>query len=387
MSTITPIQPSKLKPNGPKFVVRHGSGPDRHEPTFHSKEGANAYLNGVRESTGAKRPDPGLYSLAERYLARATKGLAASTVAGKTRRCALVCEMLEDVPIRSIDVDRIIRFRKDLEEKSFNLRAPTYYVLRGILDLAVLRKILSTNPCDELPPPDLPDNMSLLVELRETEIAIPSEDLFLRLIEFDRSGPSRDIIMLALLGGLRIGEMIALAWSKVLWGDGEFGELDIVTAHSERDEHGNVKTWFSNRRVPMVEMLRDHLFELAGGSYRDDEGLVILQEGGLPMTHWTARSLVKHFQVEAGIGSRIKLRKDGHTKYEFEGVSGLHGLRHACAAFWIWEGADDIDISQWLGHLDPVFTMDTYGYLMAAHQNGAKTWPTIFQTTKGKHNA
>ena len=43
---------------------------------------------------------------------------------------------------------------------------------------------------------------------------------------------------------------------------------------------------------------------------------------------------------------------------------GFHSFRHTCASMLIAEGRNIVQVSRWLGHHSPAFTLQRYGHLM-----------------------
>jgi integrase len=44
--------------------------------------------------------------------------------------------------------------------------------------------------------------------------------------------------------------------------------------------------------------------------------------------------------------------------------AGFHSFRHTCASMLIAEGRNIVQVSRWLGHHSPSFTLDVYAHLM-----------------------
>jgi hypothetical protein len=44
--------------------------------------------------------------------------------------------------------------------------------------------------------------------------------------------------------------------------------------------------------------------------------------------------------------------------------AGFHALRHSCASRLIASGRNIVQVSRWLGHHSPAFTLNTYAHLM-----------------------
>ena len=67
------------------------------------------------------------------------------------------------------------------------------------------------------------------------------------------------------------------------------------------------------------------------------------------------------------------------------GVPGaaFHAFRHSCASMLIAEGRNIVQVSRWLGHHSPSFTLDVYAHLM---DEGVGE-PLELATTHGEANA
>jgi integrase len=50
---------------------------------------------------------------------------------------------------------------------------------------------------------------------------------------------------------------------------------------------------------------------------------------------------------------------------------GFHTLRHTCASLLFEQGRNIAQVSKWLGHADPAFTLSTYVPLMDEGVGGA----------------
>ena len=46
------------------------------------------------------------------------------------------------------------------------------------------------------------------------------------------------------------------------------------------------------------------------------------------------------------------------------GWAGFHTFRHTCASMLIADGRNIVQVSRWLGHHSPSFTLDVYAHLM-----------------------
>ena len=81
--------------------------------------------------------------------------------------------------------------------------------------------------------------------------------------------------------------------------------------------------------------------------HRDDD-LILPSMTGTPMAPENLhRRTMKPAAQEAGVA-----------------WAGFHSFRHACASMLIADGRNIVQVSRWLGHHSPSFTLDVYAHLM-----------------------
>lgn len=173
------------------------------------------------------------------------------------------------------------------------------------------------------------------------------------------------LYVLAILHGLRRGELLGLRWADV---DLEVGRLSITQAMkmvNNRPAFGEPKTARSRRLVELtalaVEALRRHRHEqkkerLAFGPDYQDHGLVFCQVNGKPLDpHNMLKRSFKRLLKTAGIA------KDLH----------LHDLRHTCATLLLKQGVHPKVVQERLGHSNISMTMDLYSHVLPGLQREA----------------
>ena len=141
--------------------------------------------------------------------------------------------------------------------------------------------------------------------------------------------------------GLRISEAIALTWADV-----EFGERPRLRVRRQlyRGTAKRLKSRSSRRDLPLAPGMARRLWPRQG---RPSEPL-FATAAGTPLSDGNLRR-----RVLAPAAKRA-------------GVpwAGFHTFRHTCASL-LFEGGKDIkQVSEWLGHADPAFTLRTYVHLM-----------------------
>lgn len=162
-------------------------------------------------------------------------------------------------------------------------------------------------------------------------------------------------IMLAVLTGLRRGELLALKFATV---DLDKGSLYVAEALEHTRSHGVAfkapKSRTSRRVIPLapecIALLKAHkeaqdaVKEKAGGAYTD-LGLVFPSPDGTP---WPPDT----FSVQFG-----KLARTAGC----EGFR-LHDLRHAFATLTLADGVSIREVSDLLGHSSKALTLSTYAH-------------------------
>lgn len=180
------------------------------------------------------------------------------------------------------------------------------------------------------------------------------------------------LLAMAVVTGMRRGELLALRWSNI---DFERGHLlvlhsvDFIAGHGFVE--GKPKTTAGKRVVSLpvflLEMLKQHrtqqLEEQAAIADWVDNDLVFpnLKGGYLSPNH----------MVEA---FRKLLEEAGLPRLRF------HDLRHSAATILLARGVNIKVVSELLGHSDIVITLRTYGHLLPSMQDDAvDSWRDGFE--------
>jgi integrase len=225
-------------------------------------------------------------------------------------------------------------------------------VLRQALAQAVLWELLGRNPADAVEPPKTErrqmtaldtDATAMLVEAaRDTSLFIP--------------------VLLAVMCGIRRGEIAALRWRSV---DLEHGMLSVVASAEQTKETVREKPPKNGKgrsvALPslVVDELRryrikqaEHLLRL--GVRLTDDHHVVMREDGLPLQ---PRSLTHAFQIF------LKAHKLQRVR--------LHDLRHTHATQMLKSGVHPKVAQERLGHSSIAITLDLYSHVMPGMQDEA----------------
>jgi len=152
--------------------------------------------------------------------------------------------------------------------------------------------------------------------------------------------PCRSVVLVAVLTGFRIGEILALRWSRV---DFLRGIISVEESYSGR--FGPPKTPSSRRAIPMSAALRQVLQKhRAKSQYTQPEDLVFNTERGTPLNR-----------------SNL-LNRDLHPTCRNLNLLPVswHSFRHAHTTWHKEEGTHPRDAQEILGHSDINTTLSVY---------------------------
>ena len=211
-----------------------------------------------------------------------------------------------------------------------------------VLQSAILRGYLDQNPAHGI-------RIRTTASLIEHRFYGPAQ---VRLLLPELTEPCRTVIQLAVLTGLRIGEILALRWKRV---DLLRGTIEVAETYSD-GEFGSPKTRSSNRVIPVSGLLRTLLeSHKASTDCRAPDDLVLCTPSGTPLNQ---KNLYN--RVLAPACDRIKQPR----------VS-WHSFRHTHATL-LTEVGESIKTAQaLLGHSDLGTTLNTYAHVIPDSQRRA----------------
>lgn len=242
------------------------------------------------------------------------------------------------------------RLRPDKPPKPLSDRTVRHYydTINYMLGKAVQWQYLDHNPMDKV---DRPKVKKTKAQYLDDEQAIR----LLRCLANEESLPFRCAVLLALLCGLRLGEVGALCLEDVNWDD---CSISIDRALKYTPEEGNFigspKTETSERVVDLPAGMMALLEETR--KYHEDAeaflgdrwrgcGRIVSAWDGTPMHHDTPSKQFRKFADRNG----------------FEGVR-FHDLRHTHATLLFANNIDAVAVASRLGHADASTTLRIYAH-------------------------
>lgn len=259
----------------------------------------------------------------------------------------LIAPALGKVKLDKLTPLQLDQFYKALSDRGYAPRTPRviHTFLHGALKQALRWGLVPRNVADAATPP-----RAIRVEMKVWK---PAEVLCF--LEYAKPHRLHAFFYLALLTGLRCGELRALRWQDV---DLEHKRLFVRQSVSQINgvyHFDAPKTHNSQRTVyfqdDTVSVLRAHLERQAAekaflGSAWQNPDLVFVSEAGTPLEQCNLRRLYKSLVKSAGV-SDIR----------------FHDLRHTAASLLIRQGASIKVVSDRLGHSNSAFTNDVYVHL------------------------
>lgn len=256
---------------------------------------------------------------------------------------------LSAIPLAKLRPLHVQQVYTQVREKGLSARTALHChrVLREALQHALRWQLIGRNPADSAEPP------------RPTryEIAALSPDDAQRLLKTAEGTSYDSLVYLALMTGLRQGELLGLRWQDVGL---EASVLHVRQTCQWLSGEGFIfrqpKTYRGTRPVALsratVERLREHRRRqleqrLAAGPAYEDNDLVFANALGAPVHPTNLRKAWLAIAREAGLD---RLR--------------FHDLRHAHASLLLQQGVHPKIVSERLGHAGVAITLDLYSHVL-----------------------
>ncbi len=238
----------------------------------------------------------------------------------------------------------------------------THRVLRRALQQAVKWDMIARNPCDAVDVPRAPRRETRVLDRDQVQVLLEST-----------AGTRRHALyMIAVTGGLRLGELLGLQWSDI-----DFAAGRVVVQRTCQHQRGiglvfaEPKTSKSRRTV--------HLSHRAIATLKEHR-IRQLEERLLIGSEWTDLDMVfpnytGGMMHPGNVGAPFKkdLTAAGLPEVRF------HDLRHTAATLLLSAGTHPKLVSEMIGHSSIAITLDTYSHVIPAmHQEAAATMDRLF---------
>lgn len=259
------------------------------------------------------------------------------------------------LPIRKVAAAHIRRIQAKAQDagRSDTTVGHIHGTIRAALNYAVDVGYIETSPCRSVSPPprDTEEMHPLNVEQSLAFIAAAEGDEY------------QTLFRIAIITGMRRGELLGLRWSDVDLDNGAIAIRQAITrGKKSRWEVGTLKTKKSRRPISLrpvdVEELRGHLqrqrlAQMAAAEW-ENTGLVFTGTSGKAVRPNNLDRRYKRLLAKAELP---EIR--------------FHDLRHTMATLMLAAGINPLIVSQRLGHSKVSITLDLYSHVIPGLQEAA----------------
>ena len=274
------------------------------------------------------------------YLAYAKGVLSAGTVYLHELALKQLRESVGNLPIRDISSQHIDKLKSELIQKvNLNLEPILSPVtvnerlskLKAVFNTALRWNLITTNPVRGIQCVSVPE---------KTPSFFSRED-FQKLISFIKEGWLREVVIFAVLTGMRRGEITNLRWQDV---DLSRKLLTIQSSPTFKTKSGKRRT------IP----LNDTAFYILSARHGKDTSAFVFSLNGEKISEgWLTHAFKKAVY-------------DAHLK---DDRLHLHSLRHTFASWLVQDGVSIYAVKELLGHSD-VKTTQVYSHLQPEQMHG-----------------
>ncbi|MCI8993993.1 MAG: site-specific integrase [Eubacterium sp.] len=255
-----------------------------------------------------------------------------------------------------------------------------HQIISSSFNTAVYWQLIENNPCQRVKPPKVEKQADIKhFTLEQAQAFLEQLDVPYTVAHWGRAkkdgSESRKyyeekklplqfkvLFHLAIFGGFRRGELVALTWDDV----GFQNHTITINKASARTKDGIItkapKTFSSNRTVTLpdktINLIRKYKTEqqqyrLSLGTYWKGSNYLFIQDDGKQMDISTPNRVFKKV---------IRIYNETHEDKLPEIT--LHGLRHTSATLLIAQNVDIKTVSNRLGHSETSTTMDIYAHAL-----------------------
>ena len=260
------------------------------------------------------------------------------------------------IRLKDLHTERVERFYASLLKSGSGVRTVriVHAVLHRALEKAVRYGLILRNPTQG----------AALPQYKHAEMLVLDETQVSQLLVAANDSRHKALYHLAVITGMRMGELFGLRWSDLQWISGRIyvrRQVQYVPGHGW--SFVEPKTRSGRRTIKLgegvLQALQEHLVRqqeerTAVGERWVENELIFPSKTGTPMDASNLR--LDFYQV---------LQNAGLPKIRF------HDLRHTAASLMLNHGIPVIVVSKILGHSKPSITMDIYGHLYNEMQDEA----------------
>ena len=267
-------------------------------------------------------------------------------------------EHINDLKINRISIATVEKFISDRRKKGVSLPTLRKVLITfgQVMKYAIRHKYIDHNPVSEAEKPkDQGEEQTFDIHV----LRPPEVNSFL---DATKDEKHHTLFLLAIMSGVRQGELFGLKWSDILW---ETSQIHIQRTFNNGAWY-RPKSKASTRKIDLGPKVIKQLKKWKLACPPNDHDLVFPNKSGNPLDHG---HVLRNFfwpALDAAELQRIR----------------FHDLRHTYASLLIDQGENIKYIQKQLGHSKPSVTMDIYAHLISEENPAAakKLEATIFQS-------
>jgi integrase len=337
----------RLSDGSKAYLVRYRtSGGEQRSKQFKRRRDADAYANVVevdRQTGSLIDPRLGRVTVAEwwnRWWPTVTNLRPSTRARDELTFRMHALPVFGNTPIGKLDRTALRMWVAEMGASDGGQLAPAtihrvVQLLNKCVNAAFEDRLIPHNPVAKLPLPR--------IERREMRF-IDTDEIWRLADAIDRR--YRGFVLLGAYGGLRLGEMLGLRWSRV-----DLLRRRVHVAETLVDIGGTIsfgppKTKAAVRTVALPAFVCDELSLLARQPLDPDE-LVFRSPDGFPIRATLFR---RRFWTPAVRAAELEPFR-------------IHDLRHSAVSLWIAEGANPKHVAVMAGHTSVSVVLDRYGHL------------------------
>ena len=266
-----------------------------------------------------------------------------------------------DIPIQKVEVYQLQDFINNQKDYSNSYIDKIYEMLGSIFKEAIKREIISKNPLLNVLKPK-----STKQDKKIEALSIEEQKAFIASLKDE---PYKNIFLIAIHSGMRIGEILALTSADIDFDN----KLIHITNTLTKDKNGKVKigettkTYESTRDIPITSILEPILKDCISNYVPNDNNLLFCQSNktiiapSIINIHF--KKICKYANIKVIVTKKKKgIDKDGNDKFVNLKTSNVntHMLRHTYATRCIEAGVPAEVLQKLLGHKNIAITINTY---------------------------
>ena len=283
----------------------------------------------ILEYTSQRERGRTFKEVAEQWWEENYSQLSAQTQKGYNSAIQRVCEEFGTKYLEDIEPRDIQTFFRDMAFRKFAAKTISNHriILNQIFNYAIVEGDIQYNPCTSI---KIPKGCKKTVR----EAASTSDEEKILASNHEWLFP-----VVALLTGLRKGEILALQWKDIDFDNNVIHVYKSVEFISQEPRIKEPKTSAGTRTVPLLQVLKDRLLPVKG----NPNHFLFSKDGGkTPLRNKQYDRAYAKYAEEVGIKCTA------------------HQLRHSYATIAVEEDVNPKDLQNALGHADITTTMNIY---------------------------